>query len=111
MAVEIQVVVPASRVGVAHLALEVPRKDLADHGVLPVALEGPGVVLAGTQVDVLEFVGSFIVEERISEPGLAVLGSEEQTQRVFGVLRASAESAANSQAGVGLKPFAAIGMD
>jgi len=112
LAVEIEMVEPAAGVRPAHGPLDVPAEHFAQERVLGAGvarIEAPGVVLRGAQVEVVELCDALVVEERILQLRDAVVGSEEQPERVLRIAAAAAESSSNAQPRVDLKPFRPIG--
>ena len=95
-AVDEEVVVAAAVVRLAHRALGVAREAFVDERVA-VFVVRPGVVLGRTEVDLLEFVGAFVAEQRMLQRAHAVLAAEEEAERVLRMLRAAAERAADAQ--------------
>ena len=65
MAIEIEMIVAAAAVGLAHRALEFTRAFFADEGVVAIATEGPGVVLRSAEVDLVKAGGPLAAKERV----------------------------------------------
>ncbi|OQC29734.1 MAG: hypothetical protein BWX70_01510 [Verrucomicrobia bacterium ADurb.Bin070] len=100
LAVDVEMVVAAARVGHAHLALGVAREGLAHEGVEIAVLKCPRVILRGAQVDLVELGGAFAVEERETQLARAVVRAEKKAQRVLGIVDAAAERAADANSRV-----------
>ena len=111
LAVDVQVVIAAAGVGLAHVPLQVAGVDVEQKRHLGARLKRPGVVLHGAQVELAKLIDAFVAEQRIIEPLVAVLLAEEKPKGVLGVTAAGAEVAARANPGVDLKARSAVGMD
>jgi hypothetical protein len=89
-AIEVEMIVPGARIGLARFALEVATELLPDKRVLLARIEGlqaPGIVLRGAQVDVLEFLRALGVEQRVLKRRRPVVAAEEQAEECLGLCR------------------------
>ncbi|MBA7681580.1 hypothetical protein ES703_89920 [subsurface metagenome] len=111
LAVDIEVIIATPRIGLSHGPLGVTAKDILDHDVARVAILGPGIVLAGAQVNFIEFIGTFVFKERILEFALTIARPEKKAKGVLGILATATDTSADAQAGVNLESFAAVGID
>ena len=111
LAIDVEVIEIAARVGLSEVALRVPREDVTDKDPPGIGLERPRIILRRPQIELLNDLSTVFAEQRVVQLAVAILLAEEQPQRVFGIAGRAAESAAHAQAGVGLKAVAAVGID
>ena len=111
--IEVEVIVAAAGVGLAHVALGIAVEDVAIIGAQMGHLRPlvPTVLLRGTQIDFIELIDAFVAEQWILQFSCAVLVSEEQAEPMFRVPPLTTVTAADSHAGIYLESLAAVRVD
>ena len=96
LAVDVEVIEIAARVGLSEIALRIPRENVADKDPSGIGLERPRIVLRRPQIELLNDLGTVVAEQRVVQLAVAILLAEEQPQRVFGIAGRAAESSAHA---------------
>src|SRR5206468_3035919 len=91
--VNVEMNVTAALALVAHQQLRIARELIAQENSLRVALEAPGIVLEGAQVEGIELARSVLAKDFEAQFARAVILAEVEPEGVLGIIRAAAESA------------------
>src|SRR5690606_22364475 len=93
---------------VTHFELGIARELVAEENATGIALETPGIILEGAEIEVIEAVGTGFAMNAIFQFPLAVLVPEKEAKGVLGIAGAAAETAADADASIDLKTLGAI---
>ncbi|OQC03971.1 MAG: hypothetical protein BWX77_00358 [Bacteroidetes bacterium ADurb.Bin090] len=111
-AVEVEMVIASSFVGLFHAALQVATENIGYHGIVFTAVFAPGVILFAAQVHAVEFFYSLVIEKGVFQLGGSVFFSEEETKSPFDALFLfSTGGSPDANTRVYLKAFGFAGVD
>src|SRR6185503_18533402 len=97
LVVDVKVVVITALALLPHGKLRVAGEHVAHEDAVGIALETPRVILERAQVEPVELAGAVLRrEQRKFQLSLPVFIPKEKAERVFGIVRAATEPAANA---------------